>query len=168
MYAIGLVPCSLPKLFLLFLMIAENGPNIVFLASLPNILFYFVFHNFCLLIHTAQTERECVQQRENLIDSRNQPCRPLSHFLAILAGVDAAFPPYLWDLHLSQAKLTLNLLRQSTLNPWISAWEFFQEPFDFNKTPLGPVGCRVLIHAKPATRRTWDFVLRMASTLVPL
>jgi hypothetical protein len=126
-------------------------------ASLPNILFYFVFHDFCLLIHTARTERECVQQRENLIDSRNQPCRPLSLFLAILAGVDAAFPPYLWDLLLPQAELTLNLLRQSTLNPWISAWEFFQGPFDFNKTPLGPVGCRVLIHAKPATRRSWDF-----------
>jgi len=30
-------------------------------------------------------------------------------------------------------------------------------PFDFNKTSLGPVGCRVLIHAKPATRRSWDF-----------
>jgi hypothetical protein len=79
------------------------------------------------------------------------------HFLAILAGVDAAFPPYLWDLLLPQAELTLNLLRQSTLNPRISAWEFFQGPFDFNKMPLGPVGCRVLIHAKPATRRSWDF-----------
>ena len=79
------------------------------------------------------------------------------HFLAILAGVDATFPPYLWDLLLPQAELTLNLLRQSVLNPRISAWEYFQGPFDFNKTPLGPVGCRVLIHAKPATRRSWDF-----------
>jgi len=79
------------------------------------------------------------------------------HFLAILAGVDAAFPPYLWDLLLPQAELTLNLLGQFTLNPWISTWEFFQGPFDFNKTPLGPVGCRVLIHAKPATQRSWDF-----------
>ncbi len=57
----------------------------------------------------------------------------------------------------SPAELTLNLLRQSALNPWISAWEYFQGPFDFNKTPLGPVGCRVLIHAKPVTRRSWDF-----------
>jgi len=73
------------------------------------------------------------------------------HFLAILVGVNAAFPPYLWDLLLPQAELTLYLLRQATLNPRISAWEFFQGPFDFNKTPLGPVGCRVLIHAKPAT-----------------
>ncbi len=43
------------------------------------------------------------------------------------------------------------------LNPRISAWEFFHGPFDFNKTPLGPVGCRVLIHAKPVTHCLWDF-----------
>ncbi len=58
---------------------------------------------------------------------------------------------------LPQAELTLNLLRQSSLNPQLSAWEYFNGPFDFNKTPLGSVGCRVLIHAKPATRRSWDF-----------
>jgi hypothetical protein len=74
-----------------------------------------------------------------------------NHFLLILAGVDAAFPPYLWDLLLWQAEFTLNLLRQATLNPRISAWEFFQGPFDFNKMPLGPVGCWVPIYAKPST-----------------
>jgi hypothetical protein len=79
------------------------------------------------------------------------------HFLSILAGVDQSFPPYLWDLLLPQAELTLNLIRQSTLNPWISSWEFFHGPFHFNKTPLAPVGCRVLIHAKPITRQSWDF-----------
>jgi hypothetical protein len=79
------------------------------------------------------------------------------HFVSILVVVDQSFPPYLWDLLLPQAELALNLLRQSTLNPWISAREFFHGPFDFNKTPLAPVGCRVLIHAKPVTRRSWDF-----------
>ena len=81
------------------------------------------------------------------IHCRNQAKRAIhtfkDHFLAILAGVDAAFPPYFWDLLLPQTKLTLNLLCQSTINPQISAWEFFQGPFDFNKKPLGPVGCRV-------------------------
>jgi hypothetical protein len=80
-----------------------------------------------------------------------------NHFLAILAGVNVAFPPYLWDILFLQAELTLNLLCRATLNPRISAWEFFQGPFDFNKTPLGPVGCRVLIHTKPASCRSWDF-----------
>jgi hypothetical protein len=84
-------------------------------------------------------------------------CTFKDNLLAILAGVDAAFPPYLWGLLLPQGELTLNLLRQATLNPQISAWEFFQGPFDFNKTPLGPAGCRVLIHAKPVNRRSWDF-----------
>jgi hypothetical protein len=74
-----------------------------------------------------------------------------NHFLSILAGVNAAFPLYLWDLLLPQAKLTVNLLHQATIDPKISAWEYFNGPFDFNKTPLAPVGCRVLIHAKPAT-----------------
>jgi hypothetical protein len=78
-------------------------------------------------------------------------CTFNDHFLAFLVGVDAAFPPYLLDLLLLQAKLTLNLLGQATLNPWNSVWEIFQGPFNFNKMPLGPVGCHVLIHAKPAS-----------------
>jgi hypothetical protein len=45
---------------------------------------------------------------------RNQVERPIctfkDHFLAILAGVDSAFPPYIWDLLLPQAELTLNVL----------------------------------------------------------
>ncbi len=37
-------------------------------------------------------------------------CTFKDHFLAILAGVDSAFPPYLWDHLLPQAKLTLKPL----------------------------------------------------------
>jgi hypothetical protein len=52
---------------------------------------------------------------------RNQAERAIrtfkNHFLLILAGVNATFPPYLCDLLLPQAKLTLNLLWQATLNP---------------------------------------------------
>ncbi len=75
-------------------------------------------------------------------------CTFKDHFLAILAGVDSAFPPYLWDLLLPQAELALNLLRQAMLNPRMSAWEYFQGPVNFNKTPFDPVGCCILIHAK--------------------
>ncbi len=66
------------------------------------------------------------------------------------------FLPYLWDLLLPQAILTVKLLRQATINPKISAWKYFNGLFDFNKTPLAPMGCRVLIHAKLATRRSWN------------
>ncbi len=95
-------------------------------------------------------------------------CMFKDHFLAILAGDDSVFPPYLWDLFLPQAKkLTLNLLRQTTLNPRISVWEFFQGPFDFNKTLLGPVGCCVLIHAKLSTQRSWDFCAKWGFYIGP-
>jgi hypothetical protein len=53
----------------------------------------------------------CHNQAEPVI------CTFKDHFLAILVGINAAFPPYLWDLLLPQAELTLNHLRQATLNP---------------------------------------------------
>ncbi len=80
-----------------------------------------------------------------------------NHFLSILAGVDAAFMPYLWDLLLPQDELTVILLRQATINPKISTWEYFNGLFNFNKTPVVPMGCRVLIHTKPAMRQSWDY-----------
>ncbi len=80
-----------------------------------------------------------------------------NHFLSILAGVDAAFLLYLWDLLLPQGKLTVNLLHQATINPKISAWEHCNVLFNFNKTLLAPLGCRVLIHANPTMHQFWDY-----------
>ena len=80
-----------------------------------------------------------------------------AHFLSILAGIPSSFPNYLWDKLLPQTELSLNLLRQSTISPLTSAWEDFNVPFNFNATPLGPIGCRVLIHNKPSTHASWAF-----------
>ena len=80
-----------------------------------------------------------------------------AHFLAILAGVNPSFPKFLWDKLLPQTELTLNLLRQATVDPSQSAWENFNGPFNYDATPIGPLGCRILIHNKPSTRATWDF-----------
>ena len=80
-----------------------------------------------------------------------------AHFLSILSGVDANFPKFLWDLLLPQTELTLNLLRQATLDPTKSAWEYFNGPFNYDATPIGPAGCKILIHNKPGTRKSWDF-----------
>ena len=63
----------------------------------------------------------------------------------------------MWDLLLSQAVLTLNLLRQATLNPSVSAWELLEGPLDYNANPLAPLGCPVMIHKETATRNSWDF-----------
>ena len=42
-----------------------------------------------------------------------------SHFMAILEGVDPEFPKFMWDNLLVQTELTINLLRQATINPML-------------------------------------------------
>ncbi len=80
-----------------------------------------------------------------------------AHFITILACVDQGFPRNRWDLLLPQAELTINLLRQSRLHPHISAWEHFNGPFNFDATPLGPPGCKIIGHARGSTRLSWDY-----------
>ena len=48
-----------------------------------------------------------------------------AHFLSILAGVDPDFPKYMRDTLLQQTDLTLNLLRQATINPKMLVWDYF-------------------------------------------
>jgi hypothetical protein len=78
-----------------------------------------------------------------------------NHLVAILCGTHPDFPLRLWDRLLPQAQLTLNLLRQSRINPRLSAQAFLNGPFDFNRTPLAPLGTKTLVHEKPKQRGTW-------------
>ena len=80
-----------------------------------------------------------------------------AHFLSILASVDPSFPKNRWDTLLPQAEITVNLLRQSHIHPSISAWEHFNGPFNFDATPMGPPGSRIISHAKGSTRKSWDY-----------
>ena len=57
---------------------------------------------------------------------------------------------------MTQTELTINLLRQSTLNIRMSAWEYYNGPFDYSATPLGPLGCKIMIHNTSNTRKSWD------------
>ena len=80
-----------------------------------------------------------------------------AHFLAILSGAAPDFPHHLWDLLLPQTKITLNLLQQATYNPAISAWENFNGKFNYNATPIVPLGISVIVHTKPGRRQSCDF-----------
>jgi hypothetical protein len=78
-----------------------------------------------------------------------------NHFVAILAGTDPEFPLHLWDKLIPQAETTLNLLRQSNMHPQLSAHTHLNGVFDFNKTPLAPLGTKAIVHEKPNQRGTW-------------
>ena len=77
-------------------------------------------------------------------------------FLAILAGMEPDLPKYMWEKLLTQTELTINLLRQETLNPRMSAWEYYNGPFDYSATPMGSLGCKIVIHNTSHTRKSWD------------
>lgn len=80
-----------------------------------------------------------------------------NYFIAGLCSVDKDFPLHLWDQLISQAELTLNLLRASRINPKLSAWaRQVHGIFDYNRCPLAPPGCCVLVHEKPQNRTTWS------------
>lgn len=62
-----------------------------------------------------------------------------------------------WDLFIKQAKLTLNLLLNANLNPKLSAYAYMKSPFDFNTTPLAPLGAECLIHKKTSVWASWGY-----------
>ena len=79
-----------------------------------------------------------------------------AHFIAGLASLPPQFPMHLWDRLIEHATITLNLLRASRLHPTISAYHHVYGAFDYNRTPLAPPGCKVVIYDAPSNRRTWD------------
>ena len=78
-----------------------------------------------------------------------------NHIISILAGADPDFPKDQWDLLLPHAKLTLNISRPSRLNPRISANTLINGEFDFDKIPLAPAGCKVILHDGTEHRPSW-------------
>jgi hypothetical protein len=92
--------------------------------------------------HRQNRAERCIQTFKN-------------HFVSMLATTDPSFPMSLWDTLLTQAELTINLLRESAINPRMSAWEQLHGPYDFGSTPIAPVGMPVLVFEAPAVRGSW-------------
>jgi Reverse transcriptase (RNA-dependent DNA polymerase) len=79
-----------------------------------------------------------------------------SHFISILCGTDPSCPIVIWGKFIKQAEITLNLMRASRIDPTKSAYEQMHGKFDYNATPMAPLGQAVMVHDKPQTRQSWD------------
>ena len=85
-------------------------------------------------------------------------CNFKAHFLSVLASIATSLlPPNLWDCLLPQTEITLNLLRQSNATPSVSVYVHLSGPLDYNKMPLAPMGCKVLVHEKTDNSGTWAY-----------
>jgi len=79
-----------------------------------------------------------------------------NHFISGLCSLPPKFPLHLWCRLLPHAEDSLNLLRQSNINPLLSSYAELNGTFDYDKTPMLPPGLEVIIHEKPSQRRSWD------------
>ncbi len=110
--------------------------------------------------YKAEIKKNCTIQlvppdnhRRNLGERAIQTFK--NHFKVVLAGLDDNFPMRLWDRLLPQRILTLNLLHQSNVAPTVSAYQYVHGAFDYNRMPLGPMGCAVQVHKSYERRGTW-------------
>ena len=78
-----------------------------------------------------------------------------NHFISIRSGTDPAFPQKGWSHLIRHAVITLNMLRPLRINPLISTYTQVHGMFDFNRTPLAPAGCKVIIHDRTDERPSW-------------
>ena len=51
--------------------------------------------------------------------------------------------------------ITLKLLRNSRVNPALSAYAYLFGTYGFNKSPMAQPGTRVIVHKKPGNRTSW-------------
>ena len=106
------------------------------------------------------TEKECNLQ---LVDPHNHRVIATERaiqtfkdgFIAALANTDREFPLQLWDRLAPQEQDTLILLRASRINQNISAYEALNGPYNWNRYPLAPPGCKAIIYKAPAVRGSW-------------
>jgi hypothetical protein len=78
-----------------------------------------------------------------------------NHFILILYGTDSSFPANQWCRLIKQDVMTLNMCRQSRINPKLSAYQQVWGRFDFNRTPMAPPGYKVMVHERALERGAW-------------
>jgi hypothetical protein len=79
-----------------------------------------------------------------------------NHWIAGLGTLDPNCPIQLWCQFIEQGQDTLNMLRTSRTNPKLSAYAILEGQFDYDRTPLAPVGTKALVFLDPKKRTTWQ------------
>ncbi len=97
----------------------------------------------------VETNNHCVNAAERAIQTFKDA------FIAALATTDSEFPLKLWDRLIPQVRDTLNLMQASQINPSISAYEALNGPYNWNRYPLAPLGCKAVVHKDGDTRGLW-------------
>ena len=88
---------------------------------------------------------------------RNDPERAIktfnNHFKAGLDTTNELLPMHLWCIILPHACTTINIMRNSIMNPKMSAEAQLNGVFYYNRNPLSPPRTKSMIHKDPGPRK---------------
>ena len=76
-------------------------------------------------------------------------------FIAPLATTNVNFPLQLWDKLTPQVQTCLNLMQHSRIDPSKWAYKTLYGPYDWNRYPLAPLGCKAVVYEDDDTRGLW-------------
>jgi hypothetical protein len=79
-----------------------------------------------------------------------------ARFISHREGTDPTFPKSSWDPMIPQIVLVMNLMCPSRINPLLSAYTQLHGEFYFNRTPIAPIGCKVIVHDRRNELGSWD------------
>ncbi len=91
--------------------------------------------------------------RQNMAEKAIQTFK--NHFISVLSGCAPTMLMHLWGQLLPQVELQLLLLRQSQVNPNMSAYAHLYGQHNYNKHPFVQIGMEALVHDKPHRQRTY-------------
>ena len=74
---------------------------------------------------------------------------------AALATIDVNFPLQLWDKFTLHVQNCLNLMHRSQTEPSKSDYKTMNGPYNWNRYPLGPLGCKAVVYKDRDTRGLW-------------
>ncbi len=106
------------------------------------------------------TEEECklqlVEPHNHCINTAERAIQTFKDaFISALTTTDRDFPLQLWDKSMPQVINTLNMLRASGINPTKLAYKVLYRPYDWNRYPLTPLGCKAVVYKDRDTRGLW-------------
>ena len=93
------------------------------------------------------------EHRRNIAEKTIQTWK--DHFISVCRGVYAHFPMHLWCRLTPQPEKQLLLLRQTNINPKISAFAYLYGTHIYNAQPFSPIGMEAMIHNKTSQRKTF-------------
>eukprot|EP00804_Cyclotella_cryptica_P000956 CCRYP_018387-RA/>CCRYP_018387-RA protein AED:0.42 eAED:0.42 QI:0/-1/0/1/-1/1/1/0/162 len=106
-------------------------------------------------IKSTKTTMQLVNLDDHRINAAERAIQTWKeHWLAGMGTSDSTCPIQLWCQFIEQGQDTLNLLRVSWVNPKLSAYAILERQFNFDKTPLAPVGTIALVLLNPSKQNT--------------